>query len=275
MNNKNIIFWIIGIVLLIVIIGPKLGLFSAFYGVNEMSCSWDNVEKLSCTTDTSSFSGDIYTQRSAIYSMSNPRFLGWGVLETIKAQNPEVNTLLSNAGDVCASGASYRFYRISEEEWLKLVNHEPSIWNLVGGVGYDYSSVSPCNSKVVRLSETAVLEKYYSINQPAVISGTIYHGDLNSYSESTSFQTTGKCSLTSATCEVYEPTQVYPEQAITTSSFEINLMAGGSNISSVPGDTNGDGIISRQELGVVINNWAEGTVSRNDLGNAVQLWSGG
>jgi len=41
------------------------------------------------------------------------------------------------------------------------------------------------------------------------------------------------------------------------------------------GDTNGDGKISRDELGIMITNWQTGTISRTDLGLGITSWVNG
>ena len=41
---------------------------------------------------------------------------------------------------------------------------------------------------------------------------------------------------------------------------------------TVPGDSNGDGIVSRAELGDFISQWMAGTATRSDLGTAIANW---
>ncbi len=60
-----------------------------------------------------------------------------------------------------------------------------------------------------------------------------------------------------------------------TISFPIQTMqTRGKNCAS-GADTNSDGTVSREELGVVINAWISNSVTRDKLGQAIMDWSGG
>ena len=135
------------------------------------------------------------------------------------------------------------------------------------------------------------LAKLHYNKQLIIISGSLISGVDSKYNRN--YKTYGFCSLESGGCSVKDPTVAGEE----TKDYKIDLrysqitvymkydgfstedickidssLSICSTTPALKGDTNNDGKIDRNELGIMISQWVNNTITRDELGIAIQKW---
>lgn len=294
MENKNII-WVIGIIILLVIFGRNLGLFSTFsyekpitfmdysaiaYSARDFgtfdwtSCPGGGCEDYNIYHVKNDVSFDEISLSSS-QSRSNTGFMGGASMEIFQTyiQTQDFNLQSSNLNKL-EMIIDHSGYKRCYQDFVSRGGHT------------SITLISPSSTIEIFRSPTLSNRGLESTQIAGKLS--IIHLDGNIFQL---IQPNGISTLITLINETYE-LQIYSEIGKYISGFNYDCSnAGGATTENIKiyslnietelpfcntlADTNCNGIVDRTELGVYINSWIAGSVTRDNLGLAIQAWVGG